>query len=165
MGDATQTCGAIGLGELEFFYGENGAEDFMIKRDVLQAIVAKESFDFAEEGGVPSGIGAGRRGEQEAAVFAVFFDVGAFFFREGEVTLAGHDDEGNFEKFIVGELYGLESALGSDGGFLLHGGEEFIAEALGSMGASVDEIAALDGTFFREGGAEEKGEAEGCGVL
>lgn len=86
---------------------------------------------------------------------AVFFEVLALLGGEGEVIVSGHDDEGDFEKFLVGELDGFEAPLGGDGGFLLDGSEEFIAEALGGVSAGVDEVSAFDGAFF---GMGEEGE-------
>ena len=91
----------------------------MVERDVLKAVLAENRFDFAFEGTAPGGVLARGRGQQEAAVFQVFLQVGAFLGGEVEIAFPGHDDEGDLEEFLVGEFDGFEAPFGGDRGFLL----------------------------------------------
>ena len=146
--DPTENGNAGGFRQFEVLDRENRAENLVIQWDVLEAVVAEDRLDLAFKCLAPRLVRARRRGEQKAAVFEVFLEVIAFFGGQIEILLAGHDHERDFEKFIVSEFDRFEPALGGDRRFLLDGGEEFIAEALGGFGASVDQIATLDGTFF-----------------
>ena len=156
-GDAAQGGRTGGFRELELLDVENGAEDLVGKGDVLEAIVAEDAADLPLEGGTPGGVRTGSGGKQESAVFEVFFEVFTFLGGQVEVGLAGHDDKRDLEKFLIGEFDRLETALGGNRGLLLHGGQEFIAEALGCAGAGIDQVAAFDGTFL---GCERQDERE-----
>jgi len=120
-GEAFEQGFRAGVGEFEVLDSKDGAEDVMIERDVLEAIVAENGLEFPLEGLAPGFVGAGRRGQQESAVFEVFLEVLAFLGSEAEVALAGHDHERDLEQLVIGELDRLEAALGGDRGFLLHG--------------------------------------------
>jgi len=158
--DAAQSGLAAGF-QFEVFDGVDGFVDFVIERDVLEAVIAEEAFELALEGGVPFLVGAGGGGEEEAAVFEVLLEVVALGGGEVEVAFTGHDDEGNFEEFLGGEFDGFEASLCGDGGFLLDGGKEFVGETLGCFGSGVDEVAALDSAFFGEEREGEKSEGGG----
>lgn len=149
--NATEAGFGAGFGKFQVFDLMDRAENFVIHGNVFKAIVAEEAFDLTLESGVPCFVGAGSGGEQEAAVFEVFFEVVALGGGEVEIAFAGHDGERNFEKFLGGEFDRFEFPFGGDGGFLLNGGEEFIAETFGGFGSGVDEVSAFDRAFFGKG--------------
>ena len=51
-----------GVGEFEVVDGEDSAEDIMIERDILEAVVAEDRLEFTLEGLAPGFVGAGGGG-------------------------------------------------------------------------------------------------------
>lgn len=116
---ATKFCLTTGF-QLEFFDRVNGAVDFVIQGNVLEAIVSKKTFDFALKGGIPFFVGTGCGGEEEATVLEIFLKVFSLGGSQVEIPFPGHDGEWDFKQLIGSELDGFEFAFGRDGCLLLN---------------------------------------------
>ena len=116
--------------------------------------------EFAPEGLVPCGVRATRAGNDKSAIHDVSFEVLPFFFRQGEVSLAGENTEGGFKDLVGGEFQAGEARGNLELGRLGGAGEKFVGKAHRGLVFSVNEIAADDFRFLSAGEGGEEGEGE-----